>query len=444
MLTTRQLEQIDRLIRREVVPATGCTEPAAVALTVAYAAAILPRKVKAVEVLLSPNMLKNAMGVGIPGTGMFGIPIAIALGVVLATPEKQLELLDTFSEEELNKAKQLVAEDKISVQLKEGEHVDKLYVEVLITDEQGHIARSVLEKTHTGLITLTLDGTSHLEQYEIGPSPCGCDEKMEGNGETEEDIALTFDLVYEYALTAPLESLHFIYEAALQNKRASEFSLSHSYGHALGKMLQSDLGLQFFGDTPLTQMLSSTSLACDARMDGAPVTVMSNSGSGNQGISSMLPVLTFAQRRGQDEETTTRAIMLSSLLVVYIKQQLGRLSCLCGMVVSGIGTACALVYLLGGTKEQSIGAVKNMIGNVSGMICDGAKPSCSLKASTGVSSALISALLAMEGHVVTANEGIVDEDIDCCIRNLADLGRDGMAETDLKVLKIMTSKGKHS
>ena len=444
MLTTRQLEQIDRLIRREVVPATGCTEPAAVALTVAYAAAILPRKAQAIEVLLSPNMLKNAMGVGIPGTGMFGIPIAIALGVVLATPEKQLELLDTFSEEELNKAKQLVAEDKISVQLKEGEHVDKLYVEVLITDEQGHIARSVLEKTHTGLITLTLDGTSHLEQYEIGPSPCGCDEKMEGNGEKEEDIALTFDLVYEYALTAPLESLHFIYEAALQNKRASEFSLSHSYGHALGKMLQSDLGLQFFGDTPLTQMLSSTSLACDARMDGAPVTVMSNSGSGNQGISSMLPVLTFAQRRGQDEETTTRAIMLSSLLVVYIKQQLGRLSCLCGMVVSGIGTACALVYLLGGTKEQSIGAVKNMIGNVSGMICDGAKPSCSLKASTGVSSALISALLAMEGHVVTANEGIVDEDIDCCISNLADLGRDGMAETDLKVLKIMTSKGKHS
>ena len=433
MLTTRQLEQIDRLIRREVVPATGCTEPAAVALTVAYAAAILPRKAQAIEVLLSPNMLKNAMGVGIPGTGMFGIPIAIALGVVLATPEKQLELLDTFSEEELNKAKQLVAEDKISVQLKEGEHVDKLYVEVLITDEQGHIARSVLEKTHTGLITLTLDGTSHLEQYEIGPSPCGYD-----------DIALTFGLVYEYALTAPLESLHFIYEAALQNKRASEFSLSHSYGHALGKMLQSDLGLQFFGDTPLTQMLSSTSLACDARMDGAPVTVMSNSGSGNQGISSMLPVLTFAQRRGQDEETTTRAIMLSSLLVVYIKQQLGRLSCLCGMVVSGIGTACALVYLLGGTKEQSIGAVKNMIGNVSGMICDGAKPSCSLKASTGVSSALISALLAMEGHVVTANEGIVDEDIDCCIRNLADLGRDGMAETDLKVLKIMTSKGKHS
>ena len=189
-------------------------------------------------------------------------------------------------------------------------------------------------------------------------------------------------------------------------------------------------------------MLTYTSSACDARMDGAPVTVMSNSGSGNQGISSMLPVLSFAEEQGASREQTTRALMFSSLLVVYIKQLLGRLSCLCGMVVSGIGTSAALVYLLGGTKEQSIGAVKNMIGNVSGMICDGAKPSCSLKASTGVSSALISALLAMEGQVVTATEGIIDDDVDLCIKNLADLGREGMAETDLKVLKIMTSKGK--
>lgn len=440
MLTTRQYEQIGRLIHREVVPATGCTEPAAVALTVAYAATILPGSVRTAEVLLSTNMLKNAMGVGIPGTGMFGIPIAIALGIVLATPEKQLELLDTFSDEELARAKQLVSEELISVQLKEGD-VDKLYVEVILTDEAGHIARSVLEKTHTGLSALSLDGASCLDRFEVKTSPCGCSE--EATAEQEPDIQLTFDLVYEYALTAPLEDIHFIYEAALQNKRASDFSLTHNYGHALGKMLHSDLGLQFFGDTPLTQMLASTSLACDARMDGAPITVMSNSGSGNQGISSMLPVLTFAQRQGKDEETTTRAIMMSSLLVVYIKQQLGRLSCLCGMVVSGTGTACALTYLLGGTKEQSIGAVKNMIGNVSGMICDGAKPSCSLKASTGVSSALISALLAMEGHAVTANEGIVEEDIDCCIRNLADLGRNGMAETDLKVLKIMTSKGRH-
>lgn len=440
MLTPNEIRQITALIRREVVPATGCTEPAAVALAVAYAASLVDAAPKSIEVLLSANMLKNAMGVGIPGTGTFGIPIAIALGAVLAEPEKQLELLDSFTEEELQRAKALTKTECIEVGLKEGDGIDRLYIEVRLTDTEGHVARSVIKAVHTGLTELSLDGVDRLEpkQEEVAQDACA-DETPE-----EEPIALTFDLVYSYALEAPLEEISFIYEAALQNKRASEFSLAHNFGHSLGKLLNSDLGKQYFGNTPLTRMLAYTSSACDARMDGAPITVMSNSGSGNQGISSMLPVLTFAEEQGADQEKTTRAIMMSSLLVVYIKQHLGRLSCLCGMVVSGVGSACAITYLMGGTKEQSIGAVKNMIGNVSGMICDGAKPSCSLKASTGVSSALISAVLSMQGHVVTSTEGIVDDDIDICIRNLADLGRDGMAETDLKVLKIMTSKKKHA
>ena len=439
MLTPNEIRQITALMRREVVPATGCTEPAAVALAVAYAASLVDSAPKSIEVLLSANMLKNAMGVGIPGTGTFGIPIAIALGAILAQPEKQLELLDSFTEEELQRAKALTKTECIEVGLKEGDGIDRLHIEVRLTDTEGHVARSVIKATHTGLTELSLDGVDRMGLRQEAVAQEACPEETT----EEEPIALTFDLVYGYALEAPLEDISFIYEAALQNKRASEFSLAHSYGHSLGKLMNSDLGQRYFGNTPLTRMLAYTSSACDARMDGAPITVMSNSGSGNQGISSMLPVLTFAEEQGADLEQTTRAIMMSSLLVVYIKQLLGRLSCLCGMVVSGIGSACAVTYLMGGTKEQSIGAVKNMIGNVSGMICDGAKPSCSLKASTGVGSALISAMLSMQGHVVTATEGIVDDDIDICIRNLADLGRDGMAETDLKVLKIMTSKKKH-
>ena len=438
MLTPTQIRQITALVHREVVPATGCTEPAAVALTVAYAAAQTTAEPRSIEVLLSGNMLKNAMGVGIPGTGTFGIPIAIALGAILAAPEKQLELLDSFTDEELHQAQKMVESGCIHIGLKEGDDIDRLYVEVLLTDTEGRVSTAVIQATHTGLTSLTYDGEDRFVATDRTPCTKCPEQKTE-----EETIALNFDLVYEYALHAPLDELDFIYEAAQLNKRASEFSFTHSYGHNLGKLINSDLGRRYLGDSPLTQMLAYTSSACDARMDGAPVTVMSNSGSGNQGISSMLPVLTFAEEQGADREKTTRAIMLSSLLVIYIKQLLGRLSCLCGMVVSGIGSACAITYLMGATKEQSIGAVKNMIGNVSGMICDGAKPSCSLKASTGVSSALISALLSMQGHVVTATEGIVDEDIDICIANLADLGRDGMAQADLKVLKIMTSKGQH-
>ena len=304
MLTPTQIRQITALVHREVVPATGCTEPAAVALTVAYAAAQTTAEPRSIEVLLSGNMLKNAMGVGIPGTGTFGIPIAIALGAILAAPEKQLELLDSFTDEELHRAQKMVESGCIHIGLKEGDDIDRLYVEVLLTDTEGRVSTAVIQATHTGLTSLTYDGEDRFVATDRTPCTKCPEQKTE-----EETIALNFDLVYEYALHAPLDELDFIYEAAQLNKRASEFSFTHSYGHNLGKLINSDLGRRYLGDSPLTQMLAYTSSACDARMDGAPVTVMSNSGSGNQGISSMLPVLTFAEEQGADREKTTRAIM---------------------------------------------------------------------------------------------------------------------------------------
>lgn len=436
------LSRINQLIRREVVPATGCTEPACVALAVAYAVALLPQKVRDIEVWLSANMLKNAMGVGIPGTGQIGIPIAIALGAVLKAPERQLELLDHFTQEELNQANQMVEQGLMHTHLKDTPNLDKLYVEVIARDNAGHKARSVIERTHISLKELQLDGEDRLPKQEEGTF-VGCSETIQQvTSINEEDIPLTFSLVYEYATQAPLEDIDFIYEAAQQNKRVGEYALKGNFGHGVGKLIQGDMGQKFFGSSPLAHMLSYTSGACDARMDGAPVTVMSNSGSGNQGITATLPVLTFAESQGCDRERTTRALMMSGLLVVYIKQLLGRLSCLCGMVVSGIGSSAAIVYLMGGTKEQSSYAIKNMIGNVTGMICDGAKPSCSLKASTGICSGLIAAMMAMQNNYVKVVEGIVEDDIDDCIRTLAEIGRDGMLETDRKVLEVMTNKKK--
>lgn len=439
-MTQNDYQRIDALIRREVVPATGCTEPAAVALCVAYAASLVEEtdELQRIEVLLSANMLKNAMGVGIPGTGMIGLPIAIALGAVLRLPQRQLEVLDGFGEDTLNSAKSLVERNIIDIRHVSGEGIDKLYVEVLVHTQAGHLTRAVIERTHTGLVALSCDGEDRLSAL-TAPIE-GCSETIGQHLVAEEDIRLSFDLVYEYATTAPLENLHFIYEAAQQNKRVGEHSLQHKYGHGVGRMIQSEAGKRFIGDSPMARMLMYTSGACDARMDGAPLTVMSNSGSGNQGITATLPVLTFAESQGASYEATARALMMSGLMVVYIKQLLGRLSCLCGMVVSGIGSSAALVYLLGGTREQSGYAIKNMVGNVTGMICDGAKPSCSLKASTGISSAMISALLALEHESCTELEGIVAGDVDSCIVNLALIGTEGMAETDLKILRVMTDK----
>ena len=204
--------------------------------------------------------------------------------------------------------------------------------------------------------------------------------------------------------------------------------------------LRGDMERHIMGDGILSSILSYTSGACDARMSGAMIPVMSNSGSGNQGISATLPVVVYAEKSGAPEEKKIRALILSNLTVIYIKQSLGRLSALCGCVVAATGSSCGITYLMGGDYGQVAAAVKNMIANLTGMICDGAKPSCSMKLTSGVSTAVISAMMAMDGHCVTPVEGIIEEDVDKCIRNLTAIGRDGMNETDRVVLGIMTHK----
>ena len=430
-LTPALRQEIISLIHQEVVPATGCTEPVAVSLCTAYASAALGDFTpESVSVLLSPNVLKNALGVGIPGTGMIGLPIAIALGIVIAQPDKGLTLLDSFTPEQLAEAKRLVEAKIITIGTKP-EPVDKLYAEVTIQTTSGERATAIISGKHDHL-TYLAKGDQVLEDHPIG--------QQEEQDSDDEELALNFSLVYDFATTAPLEEIEFILADAEVNAGASQLSMKSNYGHAVGRMVQSDLGRKYLGNSTLTQIISATSAACDARMDGAPVTVMSNSGSGNQGITATMPVLTFAKEQKKGHEETVRALMLSNLMVIYIKQKLGRLSALCGCVVASTGAACGLTYLLGGNKQQVSYAVKNMVGNITGLLCDGAKPSCSLKVSSGVSTAMFSALLAMEQKVVTGSEGIVDDDVDQTIDNLTSIGRVGMNETDRLVLNIMTSK----
>lgn len=437
-MTYDAFERVDRLLRREIVPATGCTEPACIALCTAYAATLLQgEEPLSVCVYLSGNMLKNSMGVGIPGTGQTGISIAIALGLLRPYPHLRLELLDGASLEEIEQAKALCEQGDLSVQVKAGADVPKLYVEVWIVGQEGNSARAVIQHDHTQLSLLEYNG----EAVDLGSiSTNSITHDAEDNCADAEDIELSFDLIYRYATEVPLERIDFLYEAALVNKAVSEHSLQHSYGHSIGRIVQSPFGKSFWGDGALSHMLSYTCSACDARMDGAVMTVMTNSGSGNQGISAMLPVLSFAESQGASRERTTRALVISNLLVIHTKRLLGRLSALCGMVVSGLGVSAALVYILGGTKEQSAYAIHNVVGNLAGVICDGAKPSCSLKMSSATMSALMAAMLAMQGQHVKGHEGIVEEDVDASIRNFARLGREGMADTDGHILSMMTQK----
>ncbi|MBQ1665207.1 MAG: serine dehydratase subunit alpha family protein, partial [Bacteroidaceae bacterium] len=258
---------------------------------------------------------------------------------------------------------------------------------------------------------------------------------------SDDDIHLTFHKVYEFATTAPIDEIRFILKSRDLNLSAAEQSFRGNYGHELGKILcQSATKEALLGTNTFSRILSYTSAACDARMAGAMIPVMSNSGSGNQGITATLPVVIYAQDNHKTEEELIRALTLSHLTVVYIKQSLGRLSALCGCVVASTGSSCGITYLMGGCYEQITFAIKNMIGNITGMICDGAKPSCALKVTSGASTALLSAILAIEHQCVTSVEGIVDDDVDQSIWNLTQIGKEAMNETDKLVLNIMTHK----
>ena len=422
-------QSIIRLIHREVIPAIGCTEPIAVALACAKAAEVLGDRPERVEVYLSANILKNAMGVGIPGTGMVGLPIAIALGSLIGRSAYGLEVLKELDPEGLAAGKAMVERKCISIALKE--QVDKLYIEV-VSHRGDEESRVVISHAHTHFSYIARNGEV-IYNEESGASH----EELEA----DEEIALNFGLVYDFAMQMPLEEIRFILETARVNEAAAKASMEAGcYGHTVSQTFAGEFGKRFLGDSVYTHMLAMTAAACDARMDGAMIPVMSNSGSGNQGLSATLPVVSFAKDMQSSEEQLIRALMLSHLMVIYIKQSLGRLSALCGCVVAATGASCGITYLMGGSRQQLIYAIKNMIGNITGMICDGAKPSCALKVSSGVSTAMLSALMAMEQKVVTPVEGIIDEDVDRSIANLTSIGSKGMESTDRLVLDIMTAK----
>lgn len=431
MFTPERREHIIALIKREVVPAIGCTEPVAVALCVAHACEVagcngehLPEKI---EVRLSANILKNAMGVGIPGTGMIGLPIAIALGAIVGRSEYGLEVLRDANAEAVERGRQYIDEKRISIDLAEGD-VDKLYIEVHVASPEGS-SKAIISGGHTSLVYKELNGEVLL------------DKRNAHNAEEEDDDeSLTLRDVYEFATTTPLEEIEFILESKRLNKAAAESAFSAEYGHSLGRTLRGDRERNIVGDTIFSRILSYTAAACDARMGGAMVPVMSNSGSGNQGITATLPVVVYGEECGASQEQMIRSLTLSHLTVIYIKQSLGRLSALCGCVVAAAGSSCGITYLMGGGYDEVAMAIKNMIANLTGMICDGAKPSCALKLTSGVSTAVLSAMLAMEHRCVSKLEGIIDEDVDKSIRNLTTIGRDGMNLTDEYILSIMTNK----
>ena len=448
-------QQYKSLLQREVVLATGCTEPGAVALCVAKARCILdaaaqstpggsPAEPERIELHLSKNVFKNAMGVGIPGTGMIGLPIAVAIAVTAGDPKRGLEIL-TVAPEQVEAAKRWLANHADSIHIDVTREGDKLYIECHChrgTDE----AVAIISHKHTNFVHLSLNGKLKNEELGIRNEELGNNSQIMSAGHrptlnSQSPTPLSARLVYEYATTAPIEELEFILETVKYNDAAATEGLK-GYGLQTGKILMENAQ----GDIVHT-VVARTVAASDARMDGCTLPVYSNSGSGNQGIACTLPVYNYGKAKGSTDEQITRALVLNHLMSIYIKQGIGRLSALCGIVNASIGVACGIVYLheseMGTGKgfEHMCFAIKNMINTLAGMVCDGAKPSCALKMSTGIYSAFTCAELAYHGRVVDATDGLSETDVDCSIRNLGRLGFQGMNDADDTILDIMTHKG---
>lgn len=424
-------ERIRDIMQHEVVPATGCTEPGAVALCVAKAVEMLGSEPAQVTLRLSKNVFKNAMGVGIPGTGMIGLPIAVAMAVVHGDPKRGLEVL-TMPAAQVDDAKRWLANHADAIDISVKETSDKLFIECIVADGQRSTATAVIAKRHNNFVFLKKDDQVLLDHHQ------GLFQEQDNDDDPQEDnrqrLELSARMVYDYATTAPLDELEWLRETVQLNDAASECGLE-GMGLHTGQILME----QARGDMVHT-VVARTVAASDARMDGCTKPVYSNSGSGNQGICCTLPTYYYGKMKGCGDEQILRALTMSHLMSIYIKRGIGRLSALCGIVNATMGVSAALTYLEGGSFEQVGYALKNMINTIAGMVCDGAKPSCALKMSVGLYSAFVCSELAVHCRVVDCTDGLSESDLDCSIRNLGRLGKDGMNQTDDMILDIMTHK----
>ena len=419
-----------RAVQEEVKPALGCTEPVSLALARAIAAEQLSGEITQVEAWVSPNLLKNGLGVTVPGTGMVGLPIAAALGAIGGNAQAGLEVLKDASAEALARAKCLLAEGKVQVKLQEP------------CDEILYSRACVYAGDASAIVTIAGGHTRVVEVVRQGERRFTLGEQL--TEENTDPLAVlstsTLSQILEFVEQVPFEAIRFILQARQLNDALSREGLSGKWGLHIGATLNKQRERGWMAQDIGSDIVIRTSAASDARMGGAILPAMSNSGSGNQGIAATMPVVVVAEHVQADDEKLARALMLSHLTAIYIHYQLPRLSALCAATTAGMGSAAGMAWLMGGDYRTISMAIGSMIGDVSGMICDGASNSCAMKVSTSVSSAWKAVMMALDDTAVTGYEGIVAHDVEQSIANLCSLACRSMQETDRQIIAIMAGK----
>ncbi|HAU5637061.1 serine dehydratase subunit alpha family protein [Citrobacter amalonaticus] len=421
-----------RAVEEEVKPALGCTEPVSLALAAAVAASELQGAVERIDAWVSPNLMKNGLGVTVPGTGMVGLPIAAALGAIGGNANAGLEVLKDASAQAIADAKAMLKAGKVSVMLQQPCD-DILFSRAKVYSHDGWACVTIVGG-HTHIVRIeTHTGVKFTQQANAD------DEAQESPLAVLSETSL--EEILAFVNTVPFDAIRFILDAARLNGALSQEGLRGNWGLHIGATLEKQCARGLLANDLSTAILIRTSAASDARMGGATLPAMSNSGSGNQGITATVPVMVVAEHFGVDEEKLARALMLSHLSAIYIHHQLPRLSALCAATTAAMGAAAGMAWLVDEGRYSTISmAISSMIGDVSGMICDGASNSCAMKVSTSASAAWKAVLMALDDTAVTGNEGIVAHNVEQSIANLCALACHSMQQTDKQIIEIMARK----
>ncbi|KML43586.1 serine dehydratase subunit alpha family protein [Cytobacillus firmus] len=420
--------KILRILEKELVVALGCTEPVAIALAAATAKSHAKGEIKELCLKASGNIIKNAKSVGIPGMSSYGLDFAAAIGAVAGDPARKLEVLEGVGPEDELLALKLIKEGKVTSL--QAESPKRLYIETVLKTDI-HTSRVVISDNHSNITLIEVDGEVIYQG--------GC-ENIGIQSEEDELIALTIDEIYEWVLSAEISSLSLVKKSIELNRIIGMEGLSGEYGLKVGKTIKRNVEMGILSDDIATAAMSLAAAGSDARMAGSTLPVMANTGSGNQGIAVTLPVVAAADRLKVTNEKMIRAVALSHLITIHIKSKFGRLSALCGVTAAGMGASAAIVYLLDGQLHQIKAAIQNTIGNVSGMICDGAKAGCAMKVSTCSNVAVQSALLALNDQEIKSTDGFIHDDVEKSIESFCKLGNEGTRHTDELILKLIMEK----
>ncbi len=422
------IQRVLNILQEEIVPAQGCTEPIALAYVCAKATEILGKTPKYIDIYVSGNMIKNVKSVAIPNSnGLVGIKAACAMGALKGDASKELMVIADVKEDELNDVENYLKQNRIKVI-----HQDTdipLYAKAIVFYEEES-AMVEIKHFHTNITKIEKNGENLLSQ--------ACND-IEFNSPKEEREKLSIKGIYELANSIDIRLIQDLFEQVIEkNSTIAQAGLDGEYGVNIGCMINKNIQKGLYGDDQRNRCASFASAGGDARMSGCSLPVMTTSGSGNQGMAASLPVIKYCKDQDISKEKLIRALFFSHLATIHLKSSIGRLSAFCGVICATSAVSGALAYLQGGDYKTVSIAITNSLGNISGVICDGAKASCAMKIATGVYSAFDSAMLALSNRALHGGEGIIADDIEETIKNIGLLANSGMKETDQVILEIMT------